>query len=131
MAMQYSSLLSLIMGFKKISEDCSDLYDIGVNIIDGKYSIISSTEKMIQSVFESEYGEDGWGWVSWFIFENDYGKKDWSVLPTYEKNKEDHLKKIPEDGNSFGASDENGNPICYSYESLWDYLEKFHRVVIS
>lgn len=126
-AMQYSTLLTLIMGYKKISEDCSELYDIGVNIIDGKYSITSTAEKMIERVFTNEYGEDGWEWVSWFIFESDYGQKDWSSSPTYRTNEDGKIEKIHDKGEvRFGAHDENGNPICYSYESLWEYLEKNH-----
>jgi hypothetical protein len=29
----------------------------------------------------------------------------------------------------YGAHDENGNPICHSIKSTWEYLEKNHRVV--
>jgi len=130
--MQYSSFLSLIMGFKKISEDCSDLYDIGVNIIDGKYSIIVTTEKILEGVFTNEYGENGWEWVSWFIFESDYGQKDWSSAPSYKINEDGNMEKIHgKDQVRFGAHDEKGNPICYSYESLWEYLEENHRVATS
>ena len=123
--MQYSTLLSLSMGFKKISEDCSDLYDIGVNIIDGKYSITSTAEKILEEVFTNEYGEEGWEWVSWFIFESDYGQKDWSISPLYLRNNDGKLERMEADGEiRYGAHDEHGNPICYSYETLWEYLEK-------
>jgi hypothetical protein len=109
------------MGFKKISEDCSDLYDIGVNILDGKYSITSTAEKILSEVFTAEYGEEGWEWVSWFIFESNYGEKDWSSGPCYDS--EGNL--LYEKGEvRYGAIDEKGNPICYSYESTWEYLEK-------
>lgn len=127
--MQYSSLLSLIMGFKKISEDCSDLYDIGVNIIDGKYSITTTAENILKGVFTNEYGKEGWEWISWFIFESDYGQKDWSSAESYKINEEGNMEKIHEkDELRFGAYDEKGNPICYSYESLWEYLEENHMV---
>ncbi len=116
------------MGFKKISEDCSELYDIGVNIIDGKYSITETAEKILERVFTNEYGEEGWEWVSWFMFESDYGQKDWSSAPTYTRDENGNYQKIHEKGEvRFGAHDEKGNPICYSYESLWEYLEANHR----
>ena len=122
--MQYSSFLSLVMGFKKISEDCSELYDIGVNILDGKYSITTTAENILSEVFTAEYGEEGWEWVSWFIFENNYGEKDWSSLPCYDS--EGNL--LYEKGEvRYGATDEKGNPICYSYESTWEYLEDNHK----
>ena len=39
------------------------------------------------------------------------------------------MEKIHEkDELRFGAYDEKGNPICYSYESLWEYLEENHMV---
>ncbi len=122
--MQYSSFLSLVMGFKKISEDCSELYDIGVNILDGKYSITTTAEKILSEVFTAEYGEEGWEWVSWFIFENNYGEKDWSSQPCYDS--EGNL--LYEKGEvRYGATDEKGNSICYSYESTWKYLENNHK----
>jgi hypothetical protein len=27
----------------------------------------------------------------------------------------------------FGACDKEGNPICYSFESLYEYLEENHK----
>jgi hypothetical protein len=123
--MQYSSFLSLIMGFKKISEDCSELHDIGLDVMDGKYKMTETVEKILSGVFTGEYGEEGWEWVSWFIFESDYGRKDWSASPCYDS--EGNL--LYEKGEvRYGAIGENGNPICYSYESTWEYLEKNHRI---
>jgi len=63
-------------------------------------------------------------WVEWFIYESDYGQKDWSELPTYRINEDGKSELIYEKGEiRFGAYDGDGNPICYSYESLWEYLE--------
>ncbi len=34
------------------------------------------------------------------------------------------MKKISEKGDpKWGASDENGEPLCYSIQSTWEYLE--------
>jgi hypothetical protein len=49
------------------------------------------------------YGEEGVDWFSWFCYENDYGQ------------------------GGLEAWDENKNPICYSFESLWEYLEKLRQ----
>jgi len=39
------------------------------------------------------------------------------------------MTKIKDAGEArYGACDENGNPICYSIESTWEYLEKNHRI---
>jgi hypothetical protein len=116
------------MGFKKISEDCSELHDIGLDVMDGKYKITATAEKIISGVFIGEYGEEGWEWVSWFIFESDYGTKDWSSASCYDSEGNMLYKKGEV---RYGATDEKGNPICYSYESTWEYLEENHRVAIS
>jgi hypothetical protein len=61
----------------------------------------------------------------WFIYEFDYGEKDWSKVPLYTTDKDGHAMLVPDsENNQYGAHDENGNPICYDYKSLWKYLEK-------
>jgi hypothetical protein len=38
------------------------------------------------------------------------------------------MVKIREKGETqYGASDENGNPICYSIKSTWQFLEKNYK----
>jgi hypothetical protein len=44
----------------------------------------------------------------------------------------DYFKKYvkvgkPEDDDEYGAHDKDGNPICYSIESLWEFLEKIKK----
>ncbi len=122
--MEYKSFLTLIMTHKKISEEISELYDIGVDLLEGKYKILEKVGNMLNEAIKVSYGEMGLDWVSWFIFENDYGQKDWSTAPSYSEDG----KLIKEAGEfRHGAHDENGNPICYSYESLWEYLETNHK----
>lgn len=123
--MEYKSFLTLIMTYKKLSEEISELYDIGVDLLEGKYKILEKVGDMLNEAMKISYGEKGLDWVSWFIFENDYGQKDWSkAAPLYSEDG----KLIKEAGEArYGAHDENGNPICYSYESLWEYLEANHK----
>jgi hypothetical protein len=112
------------MTYKKVSEEISELYDIGVDLLEGKYKILEKVGDMLNEAMEVSYGEEGLDWVNWFIFENEYGQKDWSTAPLYSEDG----KLIKEAGEvRHGAHDENGNPICYSYESLWEYLESNHK----
>lgn len=113
------------MTYKKASEEISELYDIGVDLLEGKYKILEKVGDMLNEAMEVSYGEEGLDWVNWFIFENEYGQKDWSTAPLYSEDG----KLIKEAGEvRHGAHDENGNPICYSYESLWEYLEANHKL---
>ena len=122
--MEYSNFLRCLMTLKKISEDISELHDIGVDLLEGKYKISENVGMLFESFIEDSYGEGGLDWVNWFIFENEYGQKDWSTAPLYSEDG----KLIKEAGEvRHGAPDENGNPICYSYESLWEYLESNHK----
>jgi hypothetical protein len=93
--------------------------------MEGKYNLTHPFDLMLEASIESHYGKDGWEWVSWFIYESDYAQKDFSSTPTYVMN-EDGTGSLVE-SSMYGATDENGNPICYSFESLWEYLEKEHK----
>lgn len=123
--MKYKSFLTLIMTYKKVSEEISELHHIGVDLLEGKYKILEKISDILNTAIEVSYGEGGLDWVNWFIYENEYGQRDWSTAPLYSEDG----KLIKEAGEvRHGAQDENGNPICYSYESLWKYLEKYHKV---
>lgn len=122
--MKYKEFLELLSAYRKFQEDTSELYDLGFDFMEGKFKLSEYIEEIIQTSIKSHYGEQGWDWVSWFIYESDWGEKDWGKYPTYKMN-EDGTSTIYEDGElRFGAQDENGNPICYSLESLYEYLEK-------
>ena len=119
--MEYKDFLTLVMTNKKLGEDLSELHDIGFDFFEGKYQIVSHIERIIDTAFGSHYDEDGVEWINWFMYESDYGQKDWSQSKTFgEGEKGVEL--------SYGAQDKDGNPICYSYESLWEYLETNHRL---
>jgi len=123
--MTYEHFLQVILSYKKISDTISSLYDIGFDLMEGKFALTTPVEKTLEAAIKSHYGQEGWEWVEWFINESDYGQKDWSQTPTYERN-EDGTGRLVE-SSIYGARDENGNPICYSFESLWEYLEKEHK----
>ena len=123
--MEYSNFLKLLMGFKKTSEEISELHDIGVDLFEGKFKIMDGISKIFNTSIEISYGKNGLDWVEWFIYESEYGQRDWSKVPTYKINEEGQSELVHGKGKvKFGAHDEEGNPICYSYESLWEYLEE-------
>ena len=126
--MTYAHFLQILLAHKKFWEDISSLHDLGFDLMEGKYNLIHPMDLMLGASIESHYGKDGWDWVSWFIYESEYGQKDWSRVDTVE-TKEDGTREVVHktDEVRFGAYDENQNPICYSYESLWEYLEKEHK----
>jgi hypothetical protein len=113
--MTYKNFLTILLGYKKILEDISKLYDIGFDFYEGKFRLIETVEKIVDASFESFYNEKGIDWINWFIYENEFGEKDWNKY-----NKTDEL--------IYGAKDENGEPICYSFESLYNYIEKYHKL---
>lgn len=111
----YDSFLKTIMMYKKISNDIHELHLIGVDLIEGKYKIEESVYELFKISLEDNFTTEGIDWINWFIFENDYGQKDWSKIKSFDDTKMD----------SYGARDENGNPICHSYESTWEYVKQY------
>jgi hypothetical protein len=124
--MEYKYFLELLMTYKKTSEEISELYDIGVDLLEGKYKLSDRFYSMLQICLNSHYTKEGVEWVEWFIFENDYGQKDWSSIPKF--NEETGKVEIIDDpAQAYGAKDENGNIICYSYESLWEFIKQYKK----
>ena len=87
------------------------------------------TDEQAGQLIKEIYGEDGYEWFSWYCYDNEFGQKDWSTTPTCKMKENGTTELINEAGEvRFGAHDAEGNPICYSHESLWEYLEKNHQV---
>jgi hypothetical protein len=125
--MEYGQFLTVILGFKKFTDDISELYGLGFDFHEGKYKLIPPIEKIIDTVFEMNYTKEGVDWINWFMYEAEFGEKVWSG-PTYRKDKNGDLVFIEDDGNPrWGAVDENNNPICYSFESLYQYIEQYKK----
>mgnify|MGYP003628507990 CR=1 FL=1 len=110
--MKYEIFLRLIMTYKKAEDNTKEWYDFGIDLHEGKYPIAPYLYDMMIACFESSYNKNGVDWISWFIFENEYGNKVWGTT---------------EEADGFGAHDEDGNPIAYSYESLWIFLEAEYK----
>ena len=102
--MEYGEFLKVILGLQQESRVVSDLYDRKVDLIE----FVDSYHTIISILLKSIYGEKGLDWFQWFCYENDFGQKPC----TGEDGEPTHC-----------ATDENGEPICYSFESLWEFLE--------
>jgi len=128
--MIYENFLSILKSYKKFNKDINKLYSIGLDLMEGEFKLTPSVNKMLETTILSHYNKEGLEWVEWFIYESHYGKKDWSKLPSYSVDKDGNIKWIDKGKNAkYGAFDENGNPICYSYKSLWEYLEKECKII--
>jgi hypothetical protein len=126
--MEYKEFLTNIMTYKKLMEDISELYDIGFDFFEGKYKLSTHIESLMINAFNSHYTKEGVEWIEWFIYEADYGMKDFSSIPSYEKNENGEFVLVNEDGEiRWGARDDNGEPICYSYQSLYEYIQKYKK----
>ena len=121
--MQYGKFLEVMMPYKKASEEISELYDLGFDFLEGKYRLNDRFYELMMAAFSSHYNKEGMDWIEWFISENNYGNKIWDG-PIYIEGEDGSLKKIErEEGDYTGAKDADGNPIFYSFESAWEYLE--------
>lgn len=94
--MTYEIFLKIILGLQKQNRIVSDLCKHKVDLID----FVDPYHAIINLFIYEVYGEEGGDWFNWFCYENDFGQK------------------------GLEAWDENKNPICYSYKSLWEHLEK-------
>lgn len=99
--MTYEQFLSILNGYREYGRIVSEACNMGIDLLEGKFSTTSNVESIVENSIKSHYGDDGWDWVNWFIWETDYGMRE-----------------------DMRGWDEKGNLICYDYESLYNYLEK-------
>ena len=97
--MTYESFLRVIKGLKKAEKDSNDAYKLNIDLLDfvDPYNIV------ITELIKEIYGAEGYDWLSWFCYENDFGQ---GKLQAWDKDK---------------------NLICYSLESLHQYLEENYK----
>jgi len=100
--MQQKEFKKLIKKYKSLSNKLSELHDLGFDLYEGKFELMSDIEKMFDITIESHYTKQGTDWINWFVYENDYGK------------------------NKLEAKD-GDEPICYDIKSLHEYIEKHHK----
>ena len=116
--MKYENFLKVIMTQRKMEQQVHKAYELKIDLMDfvDDYHLITKT--LVTEI----YGEEGYDWYSWFCYENDYGEKDWSKTKL-RLNEDGSFTESSPDEITHGATDKDGNPICYSFQSLWEYLE--------
>ena len=97
--MEYERFLKVILSLQKEDRTIKALYDNGVDLI----NFVDPYHTIISELIKEVYGEEGYNWFSWYCWENEFGQK------------------------GLEASDSDKNPICYSHESLWNYLEEKYK----
>jgi hypothetical protein len=119
--MKYEDFLGILIPYKKLMEDFSELYSMGFDFLEGKYKLENDVSRILDAALNSHFDEDGVEWIHWFMYENDWGEKDWSNLKVF-----DSQGKLTERDpmEAYGAKDENGNPICFSFESTWEVVKE-------
>lgn len=122
--MTYEKFLKIGMTLEQQSELCDDLGKWGINVID----LLEPYYEVIEELIEEVYGKEGSEWFYWFCYESNFGKKDWSEQDAYIKNDDGTMTKVKSAGEEqSGAVDEQGNPICYDWKSLYEYLETLNN----
>ena len=117
--MKYKTFIKLLSIYKEAEKELSELYDIGIDFYEGKYSLSDKFFSFLETTFKSYYTKEGWEWVGWYIFENEWGEKVWG-----ENLKGKTVNDLQK---THGAVDKDGNPIAYSFLSLWELLEKDYK----
>jgi hypothetical protein len=93
--MTYERFLKITLQLQKESRILGKIYESGIDLT----NFVDPYHTIITELIKEVYGDEGYDWWSWFCYENDYGQ------------------------GGLTAQDEKGEPICYSFESLWNYLE--------
>lgn len=93
--MTYENFLKVILGLQRQDRILDDLYSKRIDLNE----FVDPYHEIVGILFNEIYTEEGADWIHWFCYENDFGTK------------------------GLEAFDENRKPICYSHQSLWEYLE--------
>jgi hypothetical protein len=99
--MTYENFLKVILKQQKCDKIIDELNKLKIDLIE----FADPYHHIIQTLLIEIYGDEGYEWYSWFCYENDYGT------------------------GALTANEADGTPICYSFESLWEYLEKNHLII--
>lgn len=121
--MTYEEFLSVLMPYKKLNDDFRELYQMGFDFLEGKYKLEENVSRIVDGFLTSHYTVEGIDWINWFIFENEWGTKDWSKLPVFDTY--GNLIHDADPMKVYGAKDEDGNPICFSFESTYEYVKQY------
>jgi len=118
--MEYEKFLKVITKQKMLDDRIKQAYDLDIDLI----NFFDGYSDMVSILISEIYGEAGSDWYSWFCYESDYGEKDWGAHSKKRLDENGMWETIEPGSKVHGATDEMGNPICYDFKSLWEYLEQ-------
>ena len=101
--MTYKEFLKIMLTYHKIYRDISEAYEIGIDLLEGKFKLSETTYKLFLAALEPYYNEKGIEGIEWYCFENSFGQ------------------------GGLTAEDKDGNPIAYSWESLYELLKTYKK----
>ena len=107
--MTYERFLKIVTTLKMQDERVSELYERNVDLVE----FTDPYHQVITELIKEVYGEEGYDWWAWFCYDAEYGEKDWSKVPVFSGDK---IVKAASEVR-WGATDENGNPICHVFLS--------------
>jgi len=121
--MTLETFSAIVLMIKNQSEKISGLNSLGVDLV----NFVDPYHDIINRCMKEFYEEDGLDWFNWFCCESDFGEKDFSKYPTY-KMVDGKAVKVQEVGDArWGATDKEGNPICHSITSTWEYIQQYKK----
>lgn len=91
--MKWESFEKIMLTYKKALEDMHALYEIGLNLSEGKYDIMSHFYVLFNETMGIEYNSQGVDWIDWYIFETDWQQK--KEYEAYNEKKELIAQDLP------------------------------------
>ena len=92
----------LLKEYDQFTQNTWQMYEIGVDLHEGKYPTALYTEKFFDYIIQYTYNNFGVDWINWFIYENDFGR---AKMEAYS-------------GDTL---------ICQTVNSLYDYVEQYRK----
>lgn len=95
--MTYERFLKITLGLQKSGRVNHELYKLGVDVGE----VTDPYHAIINELFHEVWSKEGVDWLEWFMWESDFGH------------------------NNCNAHEADGTPICYDFESTWNYLRQY------
>ena len=123
--MNYKNFLEILLTYQKFERQTSELHDMGLDFLEGKYDLGVTVETMFKSTLNTLFTQEGVEWIEWFIYENEWGTKDWSEYKSFEDS-----GALADPKNVYGSGHNEyyknisesllnkANPICSGEEGL-------------
>jgi len=126
--MTYKNFLQITLGLQKAGRDATELYKMNVDL----YDYVDPYHTIINVALSEIYTKKGIEWLQWFMYENDFGQTDWSKISSISSTYKDvdgKMEKVEriEGKHGYGATDDNGEPICFSFESTYNFLKQYEK----